>query len=743
MAKKASKNKNNRHPLLVKVYALFYLIVGLFLAISFSTYSPEDPSFRVSYFSQEAIHFHNKAGKVGAFVSDVLFSLFGQVSWAVVLFLVGNSIYFFGKQEEEKIRGNLVGLFGLMLFLVVASVCVALLLPVEDRMGYGGVLGEVLASGSESLLGPWGSLACFGSLAMVLGVAAFNIPLRRFVPGLVLTPVKFLVVVLKMLYFLVPKYHPSKSKPTQPDFEPIVISKAQLRKNLKEDKEDRAEFIPEPRDSTSSSVERERKRPAQQPKFEGSYELPGLALLSTGGEDQTGFDEEEIQRTAYLLTEKLADFGIEGQVVNAMPGPVITTYEFTPASGIKVSRIANLSDDLSMALSAHSVRIIAPLPGKPSVGIEIPNRKRQEVHLRKLLETKAFQNSTQTIPIVIGKDARGEPKIVDLAKMPHLLVAGATGSGKSVFINSAICGLLYRFVPQQLRMIMIDPKMVELNIYEEIPHLLAPVIVQASHASSALNWAVLEMERRYSKLHDIQVRHLDDYNAKVGAEDYLPYIVVIVDEFADLMITAAKDVEYCIARLAQKARAAGIHLILATQRPSVDVITGTIKANFTARISFKVSSKVDSRTILDAAGADRLLGKGDMLFTLSGASGMERVHGSFVSDRDIHELIDYFHRNYPAQYDSEAIEAIERGVKKDRDDSDLEDMGEEDPMFTQAVAIVREYKVASISFLQRKLRVGYNRAARMIEIMEAKGWVSPSDGTSRPRTVNIPNDADA
>jgi len=326
--------------------------------------------------------------------------------------------------------------------------------------------------------------------------------------------------------------------------------------------------------------------------------------------------------------------------------------------------------------------------------------------------------------------------------MPHLLVAGATGSGKSVFINSAICGLLYRFMPQQLRMIMIDPKMVELSAYEGIPHLLAPVIVQPSHAASALNWAVLEMERRYSKLHEKQVRHLEAYNSKVEPEEYMPYIVVIVDEFADLMITAAKDVEYCIARLAQKARAAGIHLILATQRPSVDVITGTIKANFTARVSFKVSSKIDSRTILDTMGADRLLGRGDMLFTLSGASGVERVHGAFVSDKDIHDLIDYFHKNYPAQYDAEAVDVIERGVKKEEDGLEGEGAEEEDPLFSQAVDIVREYKTASISFLQRKLRVGYNRAARMIELMEARGWISPSDGTSRPRHVNIPADTD-
>lgn len=737
MAKKTSAKSSavsGKSVLLANAYGLFYLIAGIFLTISLTTYSPEDPGFRVSYFSSEAIHFHNKAGKLGAFISDILFSLVGHVSWAVVLFLIGNALYFWGKHaQEEPRKGNVLGLMGLVFFLVTAAVCAALVVPVEQRIPFGGVVGQVIAGSSETLLGPWGSLACFASLATVLGILAFNIPLRLFVPGLLMLPVKLLVVILKILYRLVPKKRKSETEVHAADkvVIPTVMSASGSAKKIRKSA---------PKPTSEEPMALAAGTPLTQ--LNGSYELPTLSLLSSQSEEVSGFDEDEIQRTAHILTEKLRDFGIEGQVVNAMPGPVITTYEFTPASGIKISKIANLSDDLSMALSALSVRIIAPLPGKPSVGIEIPNRHRHEVSLKQLLETPEFQNTRHAIPLIVGKDATGEPKVVNLAKMPHLLVAGATGSGKSVFINSAICGLLYRFVPQQLRMIMIDPKMVELSVYEGIPHLLTPVIIQPAHASSALNWAVMEMERRYAKLHEVGVRHLDSYNATVSPEQYLPYIVVVVDEFADLMITAAKDVEYCIARLAQKARAAGIHLILATQRPSVDVITGTIKANFTARISFKVSSKIDSRTILDTGGADRLLGKGDMLFTLSGASGIERVHGGYVSDKDVHDLVGYFHNNYPAQYDDEAVRLIEEGVKKDKDENAEDCAGGDDPMFSEAVAIVREYKVASISFLQRKLRVGYNRAARMIEAMEARGWVAPSDGTSRPRAVNIPSDID-
>ncbi len=698
---------NVKELIAVRVNAILYLILGSFLAIALGTYSPEDPSLRVIKMGHDSMVYFNKAGRVGAYIADIAYVVFGNMSWFLVGFFLINACYFFTISEKEESRGNVAGLLGISGFLVCMAVVASLVAPIKEIFLWGGVVGGTIGSYSVALIGPWGGLVFWGVLAAVLGFVTFNLSIQKWLPKVVMAPVHATVWGLKAFSW----FWPDRSYQKTP--------KMPIRKRRFSERSQKNEI--------ESDADNIKKR----------YRSPNISLL-TKEESEIGVNSTEVRKTAQILEEKLHGFGIDGAVVHANPGPVITTFEFQPASGIKISKIAGLSDDLTMALSSYNVRIVAPLPGKPSVGIEIPNKHRKMVYLKNLIESDSFRDKTKRIPLVLGETSFGDPHAVDLSKMPHLLVAGATGTGKSVFINAMLCGLLYRYGPEKLRLIMIDPKMVELSVYEGIPHLLAPVVTEPAKAASALNWAVMEMERRYSLLHLKQVRHLENYNKKVPMDEQLPFIVVIVDEFADLMITAAKDVEYCIARLAQKARAAGIHLILATQRPSVDVITGTIKANFTARVSFKVSSKIDSRTILDTGGADRLLGKGDMLFTSSGASGLQRVHGAYISDREVHELVAYFRETYSAQYDVAAVNAIEAGAEqKERSAAGGE---EDDPMFQEAINLVREYKIASISFLQRKLRIGYNRAARIIERMESLGWVSPSDGTSKSREIRIPQD---
>jgi S-DNA-T family DNA segregation ATPase FtsK/SpoIIIE len=461
-----------------------------------------------------------------------------------------------------------------------------------------------------------------------------------------------------------------------------------------------------------------------------------------------------------VLEQKLADFGVDGRVVEVQPGPVVTMYKFEPGSGIKVSQIVNLADDLSMALRAAAVRILAPVPGEAVVGIEVPNRKRERVYLREILEADEFSAAQSLLSIALGKDIAGVPVAADLGRMPHLLIAGATGSGKSVSIHSMIASILFHATADDVRFILIDPKMLELSVYEGIPHLLVPVVVDPEKAAAALIWATQEMERRYVLMRDLGVRNVDGYNRAISAgakvielrpqnlvgegaasspsalarspleHKRLPKIVIVIDELADLLLSEGKTVERDITRLAQKARAAGIHLILATQRPSVDVITGLIKANLPARISFQVTSRVDSRTILDSIGAERLLGSGDMLFMPPGTAKLVRLHGPFVSEHEIRRLTEYLRAQGAPEYQMEILE-----TRAPSDDDGEPADGERDEMYDEAVNIVMEANQASISMIQRRLRIGYNRAARMVEMMEREGLVAPSDGTMRPREV--------
>jgi len=534
-----------------------------------------------------------------------------------------------------------------------------------------------------------------------------------------------------------------------------------------------------------------------------SYVPPALDLLVAGEPSVGGENDQELRDKSKLIESKLRDFGVLGKVTHVHPGPVITLFEFEPAPGIKVGKVVALQDDLAMSLRATSIRVIAPIPRRGTVGIEVPNRNRDVVRLRDVLESKAFQESESTLSVPLGKDTYGDPLIVDIASMPHLLMAGTTGTGKSVCINSILVSLLYRASPAELGLILIDPKVLELSIYEGVPHLRVPVVTIPKQAKAVLDWAVTEMNRRYRYMQRFNVRNIDSYNRIVSGDTSegtmawnspakplpdvipleetqviesgtvepgvdsgpdrgtvlsnsieahqatlfkeelkpLPKIVIVVDELADLILTVGRDIEEQITKLAQKARAAGIHLILATQRPSVDVVTGLIKANFPARISFRVSSRIDSRTILDSMGAERLLGRGDMLFLQPGAESLRRVHGAFVSDAEVGRVVESLKKSCPPQYDQRILDICERALLEDKNDSpggEGSEAEEYDEMYDKAVEFVVQRGQASTSMLQRAFRIGYNRAARLVDKMEREGVVGPMDG-ARPRDVLVPS----
>ena len=536
--------------------------------------------------------------------------------------------------------------------------------------------------------------------------------------------------ILKNIGAKISKSSRRKEKPDYQEYEADGITKKifKIKKTRKNEKKLEGEII----------FDKDYQGPKQEPKLD-SYQFPPLSLLSDSYAEEKTDTKLNIEENVKILESTFTNFGINAKVVGVIQGPTVTRYEIHPAPGVKISKITNLSNDIALSFAVASVRIEAPIPGKNAVGIEVPNRKRINVYLKEILQSSEFQNGKYKLPIALGIDIGGKPIIADLSELPHLLIAGATGSGKSVCINNVILSILYKLSPETVKFLMIDPKRVELNIYNGIPHLLIPIITDASQAIKVLNWSISEMEKRFKIFAEAGVRNLDGYNEYVkninNDTEPLPYIIIVIDELADLMLSSPVKAEESLCRLAQMTRATGIHLIIATQRPSVDIITGSIKVNFPSRIAFAVSTQVDSRTILDVNGAEKLLGNGDMLFSPVGASKPIRAQGAFVVEKEIRNVVSYLIKHSPSpEYEQEVLEYKKnKGLLRETEEE------EEDELFNEGVSIIINSKQASISILQRKLRIGYTRAARLIDVMEKRGIVGPYDGRN-PRKILISNE---
>jgi DNA segregation ATPase FtsK/SpoIIIE, S-DNA-T family len=745
----------------------FLLLVSmLFVALSVGSYSASDPAWN-HYVSHGAAVVQNLGGIMGAYVADVALFLLGSMVFLLVGMAVGTAWYLM----RQHLRAALSIAWRGLVCLAAVSMTAQMLFASDPFFGpevlAGGTVGQWLASMSVHYLNRVGtSLVIVAAVILALFVGVERQPLDAagwrclqscgaWGWGLC----QRLRQTLSGLQWPEPRRDPSSSTAWPPfgaereddaDAEDDAEARWLSGVNAGESEPlssplpgDEPEIILPAALPTRRSARRRQRAPAA---------LPSLDLLDAPPAARGDQQEEELAARARLLEQKLRDFGVDGEVAQVLPGPVITMYEYAPASGVKVSKIVNLQDDLALVMRALSVRV-APIPGKPVVGIEIPNAHRETVRLHDLLDSDVMRASDSKVSLALGKDILGRPVVTDLALIPHLLIAGATGSGKSVGLNSMICSLLFRATPAEVKLIMIDPKMLEFSMYEGIPHLLIPVVTNAKQAALALRRVVEEMERRYHLLAARGVRHIAQYNQVIAQEatqrsapalspeaeekaapvERLPYLVVVIDELSDLMMVSSREVEDALTRIAQMARAAGIHLIVATQRPSVDVLTGIIKANFPARISFQVTSKTDSRTILDANGAERLLGRGDLLFLGPGTSRLQRVHSAYVSEAEITRLVEAWKHLEQPHYDDRFLQPLEESVE-------LEEQ-EYDEKYDEAVALVARTGQASISMLQRRLRVGYNRAARMIEVMEKEGVIGPADGI-KPREVLVRNTFD-
>jgi S-DNA-T family DNA segregation ATPase FtsK/SpoIIIE len=739
----------------------------LYILLALMTYSPRDPGWSATGTGSGIA---NLGGITGAWMADVFFSLVGYAAYLFPLMLAYRAVVILlDRSENPGFDWMTFGIraLGLVLVMIAGTALAAMNDPGNSGLpqGAGGILGQAIGDAFTVAFSPVGSrvillsvflfgMTIFTDLSWLrlmeqLGAAAMGVYARA--QGLVLKAVN--------------EFKDRRERDKQIEARKVVIEE-----HVEKEKKRKPPKIKplKPKAEKSERVEKEK----QQPLFEAPVvgEMPHLELLDEEVKDPTkGYSKEALEGLSKLLELKLADFGVTAQVTAVYPGPVITRFEIQPAAGVKVSRISNLAKDLARSLAVISVRVVEVIPGKSVVGIEIPNEDREIVNFREVLSSKAFDQSKSPLTLALGHDISGQPVCADLAKMPHLLVAGTTGSGKSVGVNCMLISLLYKSSPADVRLILVDPKMLELSVYDGIPHLLTPVITDMKDAANGLRWCVAEMERRYKLMASLGVRNLSGYNRKViDAEkagtpiadplwtpdpifaetdeeqtppnlEKLPAIVVVIDEFADMMMIVGKKVEELIARIAQKARAAGIHLILATQRPSVDVITGLIKANVPTRIAFQVSSKVDSRTILDQGGAEQLLGHGDMLYLPPGSGVPNRVHGAFCSDEEVHRVVaDWKRRGHPAYIDGLLDEGSSTPVTAGELQSGSSDEDDEsDALYDEAVHYVTQSRRASISSVQRKLRIGYNRAARLIEAMEAAGVVSEM-GTNGQREVLAP-----
>ena len=730
--------------------------ISLILFLALSTYDIDDPG--VSYVGNES-QVQNAIGKFGALLADFLFNLFGASSYLLVIIVLyfGWSIYRESKYPENPNRGDLfMRTSGFILLLITSCALSTLHFSGEFyRETAGGILGQVIGNYLESSMKLLGATTLLFFVWLASISLFLNVSWIKVIDEIGKYSLVFWEFCLSKIDEIKDKFEEKRKKAERKE-----IFNAE-KKRIAKKAPPKIEPIT-PKLEKSNRAEKERQVPMFEPPTDG--ELPNLALLDDPPLREQAYSNESLEAMSRLVELKLKDFGIEVEVVSVSPGPIITRFELDPAPGVKVSKISTLSKDLARSLSVVSVRIVEVIPGKSFVGLEIPNESRELVTLGEILKSKVYDEMSSPLTLALGKDIGGNSVVADLSKMPHLLIAGTTGSGKSVAINAMILSLLYKATSEHVRLIMVDPKMLELSVYEGIPHLLTPVVTDMKEAANALRWCVAEMDRRYKLMAALGVRNIGGFNKKVKDAiadgnpipdplfklpelldddepvdhptlNTLPYIVVIIDELADMMMIVGKKTEELVSRLAQKARASGIHMILATQRPSVDVITGLIKANIPSRIAFQVSAKVDSRTILDQMGAETLLGHGDMLYLPPGTSLPNRVHGAFVADNEVHSVVSNLKKAGSPQYIDEIVQTTDLNIMGSGDD---EADAEKDVLYDQAVQIVIDTKKASISGIQRRLKIGYNRAARMVESMESAGLVGPleSNGT---REILIPS----
>ena len=773
---------NEKVPILIRDFlGIATLAFSLFAIVSLVTYSPADPSMNTSFSSQAAVT--NSGGLVGAYISDGLAQLFGSGAFFFPLItLIMGWALIRGKEFHHWPLRLGSGIFLLIGLCALCSVQFNTDPVFKNSVQVGGLTGETLGR----FLVMWFSTIGATIFLVTLVFASLLAMTGTNVNSMLELAAKLAGTYAGKLFQLISKVKTKcnewiaiaresakaskaakiKSEEVFEPTEPIIVT----RERLTEPEPVQAPtIIPQKKKSKEEFIVNEGSISVSE---DGDYKIPPISLLDDSlPVEESAEMKEEILLSSSILERKLADFGVEGKVVQVLPGPVITLYEFEPAPGIKVSRILSLSDDLALAMRALSLRILAPVPGKPVVGIEIPNTRKEVVSFKEVITSKGFAKADSKLMMVIGKDSIGEPMVQDLATIPHLLMAGSTGSGKSVGLNAMISSILLNARPDEVKMIMIDPKMLELSIFDGIPHLISPVVTNPKKAAAALAWAVQEMENRYKLMAELGVRNITGFNLRmdklrneyeeeleqwekdhakgikphemdpdelmdeeddkpIEPQAKLPYIVIVIDELADLMMVASKGVEEALTRLAQMARASGIHLIVATQRPSVDVLTGIIKANFPSRISYKVTSRVDSRTILDSMGAEKLLGRGDMLFMPPGTHRLLRIHGAMVSDDEIERIIKFIKEQKKPDYIEEIFSSV---VVEDEKTEEAEDYDEK---YDEALALVARDRQASISYIQRRLRIGYNRAARIIETMERDGVVGPSDGV-RPREIYV------
>jgi S-DNA-T family DNA segregation ATPase FtsK/SpoIIIE len=710
--------------------ALGLFAVALFVEVALWSYHPADPLWGFG------TRVHNLCGPVGALVAG---GLAGALGLAAHVLPIAGIVIGVRYLRGQPVRPRWIPTVAwTLLWVTLAAGFEAAGRALPDLLPHtpGGVVGRGLVAGLESGFYLAGSSVLIAVTALLSLLVATGISIRdagSFVARITRTAARSTV-----------QHAMVNAVRLRRRVRKIVIASPSALRTAAEAPVTARRVLPRRERAGEPEVVEHRSAPVQAPRQQalpfggagaaGPFELPDLDLLAKGVEDDRQLDRDSLIQNSQVLEKKLADFSVSGRVVKVHPGPVITMYEFEPAPGIKVSRIVNLADDLALALRALSVRIVAPIPGKSVVGIEVPNLDREVVVLRDLLAHPSYQDQDSKLTIALGKDIFGAPITADLAKMPHLLVAGATGAGKSVFLNSILCSLFFKATPDEVKLLLIDPKMLEFSLFHNIPHLISDVVTNPKRAAAALMGVVRKMEERYELMAARGVRSIDQYNRQVAKDAAhapkgeevarpLAYIVVVIDELADLMIVASRDVEESLMRLAQMARAAGIHLVLATQRPSVDVLTGIIKANFPSRIAFQVSSRTDSRTVLDANGAERLLGQGDLLYLPPGSARLERIHGPYVSEREVQTVAEFLRTQGGPELDPTIIRLKEESEKREERGDDF------DELFDEAVDIIARHRIASISFVQRKLKIGYNRAARIVEQMEEEGIVGPQEGT--------------